>query len=194
MSNEPLSNCHQAPMTVSSSDEGTNNYVCTECGNYCDQYVAMPNKQTDPNLSDSRPLKAEADGEDSLRIQVIDAVSQGRIIHESQIVAVEQLIQARERVAERRGIKKGIIRTTSDYSYTVPMKSMRTRNTAFKLYAVKFFNSRIKERRQALLQQLRQEVKPIPINVSKDEYIKLAQSVEEIVEEESIDYGGGNRG
>jgi hypothetical protein len=41
------------------------------------------------------------------------------------------------------------------YSYSMPMKSMRTRNTAFKLYAVKFFNTKIKERRESQLAQLK---------------------------------------
>jgi hypothetical protein len=40
------------------------------------------------------------------------------------------------------------------YSYTMPIKSVRTRNTAFKLYATKFFNSKIKERRERQLAAL----------------------------------------
>lgn len=40
------------------------------------------------------------------------------------------------------------------YYYAMPMKSTRTRNTAFKLYAVKFFNTKAKERLQRRLEQL----------------------------------------
>lgn len=46
----------------------------------------------------------------------------------------------------------------SGQSFTMPMKSMRTRNTAFKLYAVKFFNTKIKERRERRLQALNEEL------------------------------------
>lgn len=59
--------------------------------------------------------------------------------------------------ARHSGVETGIKRATGGYSYTMPMKSVRTRNTAFKLYAVKFFNSKIKERRTALLLQLKNE-------------------------------------
>lgn len=55
------------------------------------------------------------------------------------------------------GIENGIRRATGGYSWSMPMKSVRTRNTAFKLYAVKFFNGKIKERREALLAQLKNE-------------------------------------
>jgi hypothetical protein len=40
------------------------------------------------------------------------------------------------------------------YSYTMPIKSVRTRNTAFKLYAVKFFNGVIAKRREKQLAEL----------------------------------------
>ena len=38
---------------------------------------------------------------------------------------------------------------------TMPIKSMRNRNTAFKRYGVKMFNTKIKERREAQLAKLR---------------------------------------
>jgi len=64
-------------------------------------------------------------------------------------------IQSHLEAAIREAERRGILKATGDYSYTMPMKSARTRNTAFKLYAVKFFNSKIRERREALLLQLK---------------------------------------
>jgi hypothetical protein len=53
------------------------------------------------------------------------------------------------------GYKQGVIDATGGISYPmpipVPIKSMRTRNTAFKKYAVKYFNGKIQERRERLL-------------------------------------------
>lgn len=62
--------------------------------------------------------------------------------------------------ARKEGIENGIKRATGGYSWSMPMKSVRARNTAFKLYAVKFFNGKIKERREALLLQLNNEQSP----------------------------------
>lgn len=70
--------------------------------------------------------------------------------------------------AYREGVENGIKRATGSYSYSMPMKSVRTRNTAFKLYAVKFFNGKIKERREALLLQLKNE-QPAPVPKSDKE-------------------------
>lgn len=39
-------------------------------------------------------------------------------------------------------------------SFIMPMRSMRTRNTAFKKYATKYFNTRIKERRDRVNQKI----------------------------------------
>ena len=43
---------------------------------------------------------------------------------------------------------------TAGESYTMPIKSMRTRNTAFKVYANKHFNNRMKQRRERLRQKV----------------------------------------
>jgi hypothetical protein len=37
---QQLSNCHQAPLEVSSGDEGTSYYVCSQCHEAADPYVA----------------------------------------------------------------------------------------------------------------------------------------------------------
>lgn len=44
-----LSNCHQAPVNVAGSSEGTNYYICTECGEPCDPYVVA--LATEPSLN-----------------------------------------------------------------------------------------------------------------------------------------------
>lgn len=51
-------------------------------------------------------------------------------------------------------VREAVNEATQPYHYTMPIKSVRTRNTAFKLYAVKFFNGNIKKRRERLLAQL----------------------------------------
>ena len=68
----------------------------------------------------------------------------------SDLFTQHQLDQA---VQEAR--KDQIHKDLGGYSYTMPIKSVRTRNTAFKLYAVKFFNSKIKERRERALDHLK---------------------------------------
>jgi hypothetical protein len=55
---------------------------------------------------------------------------------------------------EQEAYKRGVLDATGGYSYQKPMKSMRTRSTAFKLYAVKFFNGEIRKRRELLLSSL----------------------------------------
>jgi hypothetical protein len=52
------------------------------------------------------------------------------------------------------------------YPYSMPMKSMRSRNTAFKLYAVKFFNGEIGKRKERQLAQL-QASQPKNLNESE---------------------------
>lgn len=66
---------------------------------------------------------------------------------------LDRYSQGIAREAEERGIKKA----TGGYFYNMPIKSVRSRNTAFKLYAVKFFNGEIKKRRERLLAELTQQ-------------------------------------
>lgn len=40
-----LSDCHQKPVKVADSDEGTNYYICTGCNQPCDQYVVTPTSE-----------------------------------------------------------------------------------------------------------------------------------------------------
>ncbi len=43
---QPLSDCHQAPVKVQTASEGTSCYICTECTEVCDQYVALAHPST----------------------------------------------------------------------------------------------------------------------------------------------------
>lgn len=70
------------------------------------------------------------------------------------VKALERLIQQQRQRWGKKAYKRGVIAATGGYSYQKPMKSMRTRSTAFKLYAVKFFNGEIKKRRELLLASL----------------------------------------
>jgi hypothetical protein len=49
---------------------------------------------------------------------------------------------------------KQIHKDLYSYSYSMPPRSTRNRNTAFKLYAVKFFNGVVKKRRESQLAAL----------------------------------------
>lgn len=51
-------------------------------------------------------------------------------------------------------VKEAVNRATQPYNYQMPSKAFRSRNTAMKLYATKFMNSKLKERRQLLLDEL----------------------------------------
>lgn len=71
-------------------------------------------------------------------------------IHAEAKLALQAYIEQEVRKAEENAIK----RATAPYPYTMPMKSMRSRNTAFKLYAVKFFNGNIRKRHDSMLAAL----------------------------------------
>lgn len=127
---EQLSACHRAPVRIDGDQaEGTHFYVCTKCLYPCDLYVA--DKQTDEAGNILWRLRSKQIG-----------------YHEAKTRMTALLAKA-----ERRGIKKA----TGGYYYEMPIKSMRSRNTAFKLYAVKFFNGEIKKRRERLLAALQAE-------------------------------------
>jgi len=50
--------------------------------------------------------------------------------------------------------RQAILEATGGMSFNMPMRSMRTRNTAFKKYAVKYFNSTIEKRSARMLTAL----------------------------------------
>jgi hypothetical protein len=57
MNPPPTSNCHNAPVQVASSDEGTSYYVCAECRQPCD---IQPNPFQNGNRSPGVPESGEA--------------------------------------------------------------------------------------------------------------------------------------
>lgn len=66
----PLSACHRAPMRVHSGDEGTNYYICTQCGEPCDQYVEPPAKLTTYSPQPPTPAPNTPIESDELRVKV----------------------------------------------------------------------------------------------------------------------------
>jgi hypothetical protein len=64
---------------------------------------------------------------------------------------LEALIASKVLEAEERTVKQAL----QPYSYSMPMRSARSRNTAFKPYAVKFFNGNVKKRRERMLAELK---------------------------------------
>lgn len=51
-------------------------------------------------------------------------------------------------------VKAAIIDATQPINYNSQMRSMRNSSTAYKKYAIKYFNTKIKERRERLLNKL----------------------------------------
>lgn len=73
-------------------------------------------------------------------------------------IKLDELIEIVEKLIAKHTQKARIDQVHKDLGglpLTMPIKSVRTRNTAFKLYAVKFFNSKIKERRERQLATLK---------------------------------------
>lgn len=58
---------------------------------------------------------------------------------------------------EQEAVLAAINQATQPYYYNMPIKSVRSRNTAFKLYAVKFMNSKLKERRELMIAKLKEQ-------------------------------------
>lgn len=105
---EPLSKCHNAPLTIGGDDhEGTHYYVCSTCNDMCDLAVdKATNKKYQPRRSvetlglagsgdDSVTLTHQSQAEGELRAKVIKAVCFKPNItgHLEQFEAIEALIQ-----------------------------------------------------------------------------------------------------
>lgn len=69
---------------------------------------------------------------------------------EATIKGWAKLLKLREDAARLNEAKQNL----QPYTYRMPIKSVRNRNTAFKLYAVKFFNGKVKERLERRIAQL----------------------------------------
>lgn len=117
MASKPeLSNCHQAPVIVRSSDEGTSYYECESCGQSCDLYVPKPKQ--DRGLEEELKHIIESAYQDAFGVA---AGRKGyRLRHDELAKALITLLHRREaeaRIEEWEQFKKLILVTDRTMAY-----------------------------------------------------------------------------